>query len=691
MPEFTSTPSAGPALPEPSGWRARIAPALRRHGAWAPGVTLMRRIDLRGKALLLMLCVLLPGLLLLGNAVRDARADIDRVLRSQERLAQNEALQAASESLRRLQIEALRATGDATPDDLAPLLSQDRQRFDALEGLIVTASFKDAGIDAAMQALRQRRAEFESLYAPFASAQISSHPGWMATAQGSLTRLRSELEALRQLIQHQATLDSGSADPSRLLFDGAVRPMPKLSQALLGAAGSTALLFGTDAPARREAVDRLAQQRAEARWWLDQARAPLQKAQDSGLLGAAAVPQSLASIEAQLDRLERLGRVALTSAAGSEFIAASATTAQQFNRHTQQALQATDAIEAAGLRALQGLMAQQLSTLKRERLVDAAAMSAALLGALYLMVCAYKVLGGGLSAVCSNVQELAKGNLGIRPQAYGDDEVGRALRSLSDAAERMAGLFDAVNRGVSAVSQASYELAAGNAGQVQRTGEVRAAIGDVAQHTMALCGVLDDCGKEVAHAVADVHALQHEARHSGQAMAELRERMRALSGNSHEVGHRVQSLDSVALQSKLASNALVEAAHADTHGQDFAVLAQQLRSLALRNEAAAHAIRGTISGSLTEIEACHRLTERAGEAVHTTDQRIEAVQRSLGGVVRQTERGINESQRVMRLTRQVQASIGANAQLVDQLSNASAALRTQGETLRSSVQMFVPG
>ena len=83
------------------------------------------------------------------------------------------------------------------------------------------------------------------------------------------------------------------------------------------------------------------------------------------------------------------------------------------------------------------------------------------------------------------------------------------------------------------------------------------------------------------------------------------------------------------------------------------------------------------------------MTERTSDAVHTTDQRIEAVHRSMGDIVRKTERGMIESQQVMGLTRQVEASIGGNAQLVDQLSNASAALRSQGEALRRSVQMFV--
>jgi len=492
------------------------------------------------------------------------------------------------------------------------------------------------------------------------------------------------------LIQDHAALDHDAADASRRLFSGAVRLMPQVSLAMLSASGSTAALYSADGSVRRESARRLAQQRAEAQLWLDQARAPLQRAMDAGQLSASVVTQQLATIDAHLDSLERLSRVALTPPGSGEPIAATLPNAAQLSRQTQQALDASDAIEAAGLRALRSLMAEQLTSLKRDRLVEAATVLAAMLAALYLMVCAYRVLGGGLSAVCWNVQELAKGNLGIRPKAHGDDEVGRALRSLSDAAERASGLFDAVNHGVSAVSQASQEVAAGNDGLVQRTGEVRSAIGEVAKRTIAFCGLLDDCNKEVERAVADVNAMQDEARHSGNAMAGLRARMLALSGRSREVGHVVQMMESVALQTKLlALNALVEAERAGPPGIGFAAVAQEVRSLSLRNEEAARALRAVINTSISEIEECHRMTERTSDAVHTTDQRIEAVHRSMGDIVRKTERGMIESHQVMGLTRQVEASIGGNALLVDQLSNASAALRNQGEALRRSVQMFV--
>jgi methyl-accepting chemotaxis protein len=686
MSESPNAPPRSPPARGPRSWLAQLGPALQRHGLWAPGVTLMRDIDLRQKAALLMLCVLLPGLVLLVHAVREARASIGQAQTSQERLVQNEALRATVEALRRQQLDAMRA-GASELADPAGLALQYEQRFDALKALVEHADTPDATLQIALRNLQQRRGEFD---APVLSSDAAEAGARRAAQQQTLALLRGELDAMRVQIQDQAALERHADEGLRSLFIGAVQQMPRLSSTLLAAHAVGATMFSSDLSTRRENARRLGELRVEGALLLDGLRPHLQRSVAAGHLDAASVTPRLGLIEQQLTSLDRLARTALTSLNPAEFAAASGLNPQSHALQAQQSLEASGAIEAAGLQSLQTLLEQHVASLMRARWLDAALMTAAMLAALYLMVCAYKVLGGGLSAVCWNVQELAKGNLSIRPRAYGDDEIGRALRSLSDAAERMSGLFEAVTQGVGAVSHASQEVAAGNGGLALRTGEIRVAIGEVARRTIAFCGMLDACGKEVEHAVADVHAMQDEARHSGQVMAGLRARMLALSGKSRDIGHVVQMMQSVALQTKLlALNALVEAAHAGPHGKGFAVVAQEVRSLALRNEEAARTIHGIISSSIAEIEECHRMTERASEAVQTTDQKIEAVHRSMGDIVRQTERGMSESQQVMGITRQVEASIGGNAQLVDQLSNASAALRSQGETLRRSVQQFV--
>ena len=62
-----------------------------------------------------------------------------------------------------------------------------------------------------------------------------------------------------------------------------------------------------------------------------------------------------------------------------------------------------------------------------------------------------------------------------------------------------------------------------------------------------------------------------------------------------------------------------------------------------------------------------------------------------GDIVHLTREGMTQSQEVLRITRDVENTVGGNARLVAQLSDASGALRGQGDALKRSVHHFVLG
>ena len=74
-----------------------------------------------------------------------------------------------------------------------------------------------------------------------------------------------------------------------------------------------------------------------------------------------------------------------------------------------------------------------------------------------------------------------------------------------------------------------------------------------------------------------------------------------------------------------------------------------------------------------------------------TDEGIEAVNRAMSEIVRLTRDSMTESHEVLRIAHEVEESASGNARLVDQLSDASSALREQGDSLKRSVQHFVFG
>jgi methyl-accepting chemotaxis protein len=308
----------------------------------------------------------------------------------------------------------------------------------------------------------------------------------------------------------------------------------------------------------------------------------------------------------------------------------------------------------------------------------------------YVVLSVYKVVAGGILSICSHAAAMAEGRLALQARGWGKDEFGKALTSLGESSRHMAQLLETVTQGVSAVSLASRDVAQGNASLKGRTGEIRGSIADVARRTHSFSGAMDSCAVQVEQAAEHVRAMRANARRSRKAVQGLREGMRNLRAKSSEITQVVTLVESVTYQTKLlALNASVEAARAGPAGKGFAVVAQEVRALAQRSEEAAQRIHDIVTASVEEIEQGNLMAERVDEAVQQTDEKIETVDLIMSEVVQLTRSGMEESQQVLGIARNVEESANGNSQIVEQLFEASTSLREQGDRLKRSVQPFV--
>jgi methyl-accepting chemotaxis protein len=667
-----------------SGLRSLTA----HHGMWGPGVRLLRNMDLRGKGALVFLCILLPLIAALSESVLARRATLGAIDAARTSLSRAQALSALQLATRGAMDAHLSGDPQQTTAALRQrALADEQMQFERLAGLLAPRSPDDATLASVFDHLaRSRKTLLQALAGPRRDAVV--------VASGSYQRLQQDLRL--EIERGWLTAFGVSSDDDRLnksLRTAFAGHLPELVPILSGLAGRTEQLArGNRNPAD---IARTLHQLGEARLLLRLSGPSLEQVRSAKLMDATRLDEQLRQVNALLQRTETLAlqqlRVheaepAAPSAAAGEVLAL--TVIQEGGR----AVSAVNDLVAAGTDALARRLDDIDSRMRARTLFDSSLLLACLLLCGYFLVCAYKVVAGGLKTLCAQVDELGRGNLSIRPHGRGKDEVGVALTTLGRAAERMSSLFEAVTQGVSAVSHASREVANGNAGLSNRTGSVRDAIGHVAERAQSFSAAMDGCAREVEAAAEHVRTMGADAQRSRKAMLALRERMRALQGKSREIGRVVEMMESVAYQTKLLSlNASVEAARAGPAGKGFAVVAAEVRALAQRSEDAARNIHEIISGSISEIEEGGLMTDRASEAVRRTDELIQTVNRIMGDIVRLTRDGMSQSQEVLDITRQVEENVSGNARLVDQLSQASGDLRSQGDNLKRSVQHFVLG
>lgn len=683
-------PASAPAGHRPTGWqqwRSRWADhwqATRYHGIWTPGIRWLRNKSLPVKACAVLLCTLLPSLLLLcevGGGRWTLWREHQSAMASVQRFRQTAVL---STAVHRVARELFASEGGGDGGAVMQAFKNEGQAFDHVQALLTEDDGSDPVLTSIWQLLQQRRADFlahRDDLAVVSPGQPAPRYVTLAAYSGALAQLR------RQLLQRWE--GRNAADPDMVaLRAGVLALMPDLADRLMPLTGRSVRMLtqGDRLPRARAAAEEL----GAVRQLLASARPALDRVRRSALIDPVQLDESLRALEAHLVLVGQVVDVAMSHPQGDLAGVAGIPTASVVLAAGDRATQAAGLVFGAGVQAAdEALRADGLHHLADMRWLMCLVCLSTLAGA-YVLVCVYKVTAGGLRHLCSHLEQLGRGDLSIRPQGWGTDEVGRALNALGASAAQMSQLFEAVSQGVTAVSHASREVADGNAGLSGRTGEIRQAIGDVAQKADTFSHAMDRCAGQVGEAAGLVHDMQGDAQRSRKAMRLLREHMQGLQSKSREIEKTVGLVENVAYQTKLLSiNASVEAARAGSAGKGFAVVAQEVRALAQRSEDAARRIHTIVSASVREIEDGHLVAERANAAVSSTDQRIASIHQLMSEIVQLTQHGRDGSQEVLDITRQVEVAAGGNAKLVDQLSLASASLRSQGDTLKRSVQHFV--
>jgi len=232
----------------------------------------------------------------------------------------------------------------------------------------------------------------------------------------------------------------------------------------------------------------------------------------------------------------------------------------------------------------------------------------AVLSAGAMSVFLQQVLGGSIDEVVKFIGQIVSGGAGLgdRVQVVGEDKLADALNGLlssfQDGLGKAAGDLDRVKVMVKEMSNLAREnQGSGNLEQdsndvVQTISQMTAAVHEASQNAGTAAQAARDANQEadsgqlvVNNVTSSIHSLADEVERAATAIQKLEE-------DSESIGAILEVIRGIADQTNLlALNAAIEAARAGEQGRGFAVVADEVRTLAQRTQEATEEINDMIA------------------------------------------------------------------------------------------------
>lgn len=335
----------------------------------------------------------------------------------------------------------------------------------------------------------------------------------------------------------------------------------------------------------------------------------------------------------------------------------------------------------------------------------------------FISVSTSRAMLGPLAAVNKMLKYLAAGDFSKQMSKRSDDEFGQLIDNINQVKDNLRALLESINsqvhelEGLSESSLSESKQIANNATeQMRRMDNANRLAQSISASALAV-------SERSSDSLASIHtANQHKTEVSkytqdnkehilslSTRMSEAVESMTKLTTHSENIGSILDTIVSIAEQTNLlALNAAIEAARAGEQGRGFAVVADEVRTLASRTQESTneinqmiaalrqdtHTASEAINSGQRDVASCVKQSEALASAMDEIANAILQVTQLSEEVSQAADHQATDCQQIEQVMLDAQSTANDNAQAMQSLAKGSESLSSFSHRLATLVERF---
>lgn len=372
-----------------------------------------------------------------------------------------------------------------------------------------------------------------------------------------------------------------------------------------------------------------------------------------------------------------------------------------------------DSVQAQSLEGQNAILEAVQANLVRNLIVAIIGLGAAI----GLAVIVTRSISKPLGRINKGLSQLSKGNLNTKLPEEGNDEfsaLSAKVNSLTDSLRDLVGNILEQEKRLIAITKSSVELGNKSLSEVDKQREQVTVTSNNTKDVQSKSRSNLEQINEAMHALRDITQqskdigeLVERNRQQVDSQAKQADRSAEIIGrlddNSRNIGSILDVIKTIAEQTNLlALNAAIEAARAGEQGRGFAVVADEVRTLANRTHDSTEEIEqmiGNLQKDAAEaVKAIKSGREQAQEGVeitHNVSQQVESIRDIIGRLSHINERIVTDTEQqdillgdVAESLNKIVALADSSAQSTRQSNESTMMLDAQTESLRKAVERF---